>query len=84
MFLSDELLQIGINANPKNNLSQSIQCQKMLDVLNKEKSNGCDLKKLYNTTNFVVKILNKKGFNFYTIDVFWATKTSKSSQKIKE
>ena len=48
MFLSDELLQLGLAANPKNNLSQSNQGEKMLDLLNAKNNTGVDAIKLIN------------------------------------
>ena len=71
MFLSDELIEIGLKANPKNNLSQAIAASNMLNLLHKAQSCGEPEARLINITKFAVKQLNKKGFNYYRIETFW-------------
>lgn len=71
MFLSDKLIKIGLNANPKNNLSQANQSIKILDVLIVAKNNGKNPLMLMNITKFVVRHLNKKGFSYYKLNTFW-------------
>jgi len=73
MFLSDELISIGEEANKKNNLSQATQAKLMHNVLIREQSNSTDSKKLINTADFAVKELNKKGFNYYSLGLFYKT-----------
>jgi len=71
MFLSDQLIEIGRQANPKSNLSQATQANKMLILLNTANKVGEPKQKLENITKFVVKQLNKEGFSFYTYNTFW-------------
>ncbi len=74
MFLSDELLELGLKANKHNNLSQLKQCDKMLDILIAAQKDGEDQKKLINITRLVIKQLNRAGFSFYSFDIFYGTK----------
>ncbi|MCK4554912.1 MAG: hypothetical protein KAT48_14045 [Bacteroidales bacterium] len=70
MFLSDKLIKIGADANPKSNLSQAEACAVMLALLNEEESKGVDQKKLINITKCAIKELNKMGFLFYKLEIF--------------
>ena len=72
MFLSDKLIAIGEKANPKNNLSQAEACTLMLGLLNEAEEKGVDRQKLINITKFAIKELNKKGYLFYKLDIFFA------------
>ena len=71
MFLSDRLIKIGENANPKSNLSQAEACAAMLALLEEEEEKGVDRRKLINITKFAIKELNKRGYTFYKLEVFF-------------
>ena len=70
MFLSDKLIAIGKDANPKSNISQGEAAKRMLLVIN---VNRClvEEKKLMNITNFAIKALVKLGFTYYKIGLFF-------------
>lgn len=67
MFLSDELIAIGRESNPKNNLSQYEAAKKMLVKLqeHKEKNPELGIKWFTNTINFAFAKLQKEGFSFF-------------------
>ena len=69
-FLSDELFEIGKNANPKSNISMMDASVKMLEIL-ETKRDEIPMKKLYNITSLVCKQLNKEGFKFYKPEMFF-------------
>jgi hypothetical protein len=76
MLLTDKLIELGKDANPKNNLSMGNQAEKMLEVM-KEAKTKCltptDTARLWNQIKFAIKALNKAGYKYYTEDVFVAT-----------
>lgn len=77
MLLSDQLIALGRDANPKSNLSQGTQAQKMLDLMITNK-NGATHQQLVNITKLVVKQLNKEGFNYYKVETFWKKNINKN------
>ena len=72
MFLSDKLLEIGLKANPKNNMSMAKQARKMrneiesaLDAETITKSTAIGV------TKHICSKLNKEGYSFYRFEVFF-------------
>lgn len=71
MFLSDKLLEIGSEANSNDVASEARQCDEMHAVLVKEKENGICQKKLSNIMISVIRKLNKMGYLYYTMELFF-------------
>lgn len=71
MFLSDQLIQLGLKANPKSNMSQGEASRKMLALLNEKQHQGMVILNLINITKFAVKVLKKKGFTYYSLSTFF-------------
>lgn len=71
MFLSDELIEMGSNANPKSNMEQGHASILMHRRLKEEARKGIPEANLINSTKFALKELVKRGFTYYTIDVFF-------------
>ena len=69
MFLSDELILIGIDANPKSNMEMGRQSIIMLDLLGKNKD--IPHKKLINVTKCAIRELNKLGYDYYNFELFF-------------
>lgn len=74
MFLSDQLIEIGQNANPKSNISMGDQSKKMHDLLIEKLKEGEDMNKLVSITKHACKKLNEKGFSLYRVELFFETK----------
>ncbi len=72
-MLSDELLKIGRGANPKSNLSMSVNAKKMLDLLAENLLSDApyDIRKIINVVKYVCEQLNKEGFSYYKLELFW-------------
>ena len=78
MLLSDELLTIGRTANPKNNQSQAEASNEMHERLKKAHVNGShSINQLVQITKMVCDQLNKEGFKYYGIDIFFSGERSK-------
>ena len=73
MLLSDKLIEVGLQANPKNNQSMYEHENKMMPLLH-EALPTSTLKHLYNIVKFVCEHLNRKGYSYYHVDHFF-TKT---------
>lgn len=73
MLLSDKLIEVGLQANPKNNQSMHEHEHKMLLIL-QEALLTSTIKHLYNIVKFVCEHLNRKGYSHYHVDHFF-TKT---------
>jgi len=62
MLLSDELLEIGRKANPKNNLSMAQAGEKILERITQA---GLPVAKENVTLKYVFSTLNKEGFSYF-------------------
>lgn len=73
MLFSDELLEIGRAANPKNPASIYRQAMKLNDLFNskldilKGTTNWVEFKRLETTFDFIMKTLKKEGFDYTQI-----------------
>jgi len=70
MLLSDKLIELGLEANPKNNQSMHEQEFKMLKQL-EEALKTSTIKHLYKVVEFVCDHLNRKGYPYYKVDHFF-------------
>ena len=66
MFLSDELISIGRQANQKNNQSMHDAVHKMNDTCRQSIKNGEMPLRAKNAFCLAVNTLNKEGYLFYT------------------
>jgi len=71
MFLSDQLIELGLKANPKSNMSQGQQSIKMHDLLLAAKEKGEPVARLANITKYSCKKLQNAGFSYYTFELFF-------------
>lgn len=71
MLLSDTIILIGMEANPKNNLSMGNKSLLIKEEIKKAKANHTD-KQLVNIVNFACNELNKNGFKYYTPEILIA------------
>jgi len=72
MLLSDQLIEIGLTANPKNNQSCYEAEVKML-ALATEAAKTSTIKHIHNVVQFVCESLNRKGYKYYNTDHFFQT-----------
>lgn len=70
MLLSVELVEKGMEANPKNNLSMGNKAREMQSIINKRRHEFTNLMCLLNIINCAVAELNKKGYKLYKEDMF--------------
>jgi len=70
MLLSDKLIELGLEANPKNNQSMHEQEFKMLKQL-EEALKTSTIKHLYKVVEFVCDHLNRKGYPYYNVNHFF-------------
>ncbi len=75
MFLSDQLIEIGSQANPKSNLSQGEAAKDMHFLIVEAHKEGKSVDNLVSITKFAIKALIKLGFTYYTIQIFFLKKT---------
>jgi len=73
VFLSDRLIQLGRAANSKNNRSMAAASEIMHSLLVKE-SESHTQKQLFNITKLACDQLNKEGYPFYKVGVFFDIK----------
>jgi hypothetical protein len=70
MLLSDKLLELGRNSNPKNNSSMGNQCTIMHEEI-KKKQPDLTSRQLFNIVKFACDTLNKEGYRYYKVDIFF-------------
>ena len=69
-MLSDDLVLIGIEANPKSNMEMGRQALKMHEKIKKMNS-FYSTKKLVNCTKCAIKDLNDLGYMYYKFELFF-------------
>lgn len=74
MFLSDELIEIGMTANPKNNRDMGECSIKMHELLQQRCNGNVVTKQVYNIVVLVCDTLNKKGWKYYKPDLFFVAR----------
>lgn len=70
MLLSEELIQIGKESNPKSNMSMAQSADKMLKLL-QQKQESLNTKQLVNIVKTVCKSLNAEGWNYFKLETFF-------------
>ena len=73
MFLSDQLIAIGLEANPKNNKSMHEKEGQMMPLLH-DALKTSTIKHLYGIVKFVCEHLNRKGYSYYQVNHFFQPK----------
>jgi hypothetical protein len=69
-MLIDRLIEIGIKANPKNNMSMGYQVTLMKAEI--EKCYDLTEKQTHNYVSYACEVLNKRGFKYYTPELLLA------------
>lgn len=70
MLLSEQILEIARQSNPKNNLSMYNKAKEIMALLNTNKDTYTS-KQLYNITNSCCNTLQKEGYSLFKIAIFY-------------
>lgn len=71
IFLSDRLIEEGMQANPRSNMDMAKHAENMLDMLKQGQAGGKTGKQLYNIVVLACDKLNKAGYPYYKPSIFF-------------
>lgn len=71
VFLSDRLIEVGMQANPKSNMDMAKYAERMLDMLKQAQAGGKTGKQLFNIVQLACDKLNKAGYPYYKPSIFF-------------